>query len=106
MIHDSRVVARTVVYKRAIDHWRPRCTSARDVRGTVLHTRAITRPVVEMRAIDDPRTLDAVARHRSLDWSLDRIRHCGIVVHGGAISCALGRPLHHIGHDGVITILV
>src|SRR5687767_8265581 len=86
-----------------------RCRTARDVRGTVFHTWTIARPVIDTRAIDDARTMDesvAVATHRSLEWSLDRVRHYGVVVHGRAISRPLDRSLHHIGHDGVIAILI
>ena len=108
MIQDSRPVAWTVIHKRAIDNWRCRCTSARDVRWTIFDTRAIARPVIDTWAIDDARTMAdsvAVVPHGSLDWSLDRIRHQGVVVHGRPISRPLDRSLHHVGHDRVITIL-
>ena len=58
----------------------------------IFDSRPIARPVIDTRAIDNARTVDnsaAVARHGSLERSLDRIRHEGVVVHGSPIS----RPL-------------
>ena len=108
MIDDSRPVAGPVIHKWSVDNWRSRCgASARDVRRTICDSRAIARPVIDTRAIDDARTVDdsaAVVCHGSLDWSLDRIRHEGIVVHGSPVSRPLDRSLHHVGHDRIIAI--
>jgi hypothetical protein len=81
---------------------------ARDVRRTIFDSRAIARPVIDASAIDDARTVDdsaAVVCHGSLDWSLDRIRHEGVVVHGSPLSRPFDRSLHHVGYDRVIAIL-
>jgi hypothetical protein len=58
--------------------------------------------------IDVASTVDgstAVVSHRSLDWTLDGIRHERIVVHGSAISGPLDRPLHRVGHGRIISVL-
>jgi hypothetical protein len=109
MIHDSTPVARPVIHKWSVDNWPSRCgASARDLRRTIFDSRTIARPVIDTRAIDDVRTVDdsaAAVRHGSLDRSLDRIRHEGVVVHGSPISRLLDRSLYHVGHDRVIAIL-
>src|SRR5688572_24276051 len=78
MIDDSRPVARPVIHKWSVDNRR------------------------SWRTVDDSAT--AVC-DRSLDWSLDRIRHEWIVVHGSSISRPFDRSLHHVGYDRVIAIL-
>ena len=108
MIDHSRPVARPVIQKWTVDNWRSRCASARDVRRTIFDSRAIARPVIDTRAIDDTRTVDdsaVVVCDGSLDWSLDRIRHEGVVVHDSPINRPLDRSLHHVGHDRVIAFL-
>jgi hypothetical protein len=109
VIYDSRPVTRPVIQKRSVDNWRSRCSaSARDIRRTIFDSRTIARPVIDTRAVDDARTVADGATavcHRSLDWSFDRIRHEGVVVHGSLISCPFDWSLHHVGHDRVIAKL-
>src|SRR5688572_16141067 len=108
MIHDSRPVARTLIHKWSIDNWRSCCgVSARDVHRTIFGSRAIAGPVIDTRAIGDGTVDDRTATfcHGSLDRSLDRIWHEGVVVHSSPISRPFDRSLHHIGYDRVIAIL-
>jgi hypothetical protein len=109
MLDAARPVARSLIHKWPVGKGRSRYpASARDVRRTVLYSRAIARPVMDPGPIDVPSTSDdsaAVVCQGSLDWSLDRIRHQGVVVHGSPIGCPLDRSLHHIGHDRIIAIL-
>ena len=95
--------------KRPIHTWRSRrSTSARDVRGAILETRAIARPVIKPGTIDHPGPITdraAVVCDCSLDWTLDRVRYEWVVVGGSPISCPLGGSLHYIRHDRVVVIL-
>ena len=95
MINYSGPIARPVIHKWPVDNWRSRFgASACDVRRTIFDSRAIAWPVIDTRAIDDARTVDhraAVVCQGSLDRSLDRIWHEGVIVHGRPSSRALDR---------------